>query len=107
MKDEPPKAHIVATAVLSGAASVHSLTKRRARKNGAFDQFGPKERKVVSGAAAEGLKGKGAFHAKRLFLLVLQRERGDQRAGHDCCAPPTEHARSRRRRFVGVNRIQE
>lgn len=68
MKDEPPKPHIVATAVLSGAASVHSLTKRRARKNGAFDEFGPKERKVVSGAAVKRLKEKGAFHAIRVFF---------------------------------------
>lgn len=42
MKDEPPKRHIVATAVLSGAANVGSLTKRGARKTGGFDEFGSK-----------------------------------------------------------------
>lgn len=36
MKDEPPKRHIVATAVLSGAANVGSLTKRGARKKRRF-----------------------------------------------------------------------
>lgn len=88
--------------------AVDSLTKRRARKNGAFDQFGPEERKVVFVFVfCQEVKGEGSLSCKTRFLLVLERERGEQRARHDCRAPPTDRARSRRRRFVGVNRIKE
>lgn len=61
-------------------------------------------------AAPKRLKSSEPFtpHAHFFFsFLFFGVSEADQRAWHDCGAPPTEHARPRRRRFVGVNRIKK
>lgn len=105
-KDEPPKRHIVATAGLLQRWLING--EERAKKSAVSTSLDRQKSSWSQRADSKRLKELRASHARRVFfLLILQRERGDQRARHDCCAHPTEQARPRRRRFVGVNRMKK